>query len=434
MGTAHGLLLASTALAGATGVLGPALLVCAGLSLWWSKKIFHTALAPLGVHGAVWFSALAIASLGLSPRYQRPWGTETWLALLGSEIVFALGCVASVILVPHARRAGWPRTIASSRLFMVILLLFALGQLGFLVQVRSVGGFATLVSDPIGARERFMLPGFGYLYSLLYLVPGMVVIYTSETGRWRRTAVGLGVASAIAATATVSRFGILLTLGITALGLWHTARSGAVRRRFWHLAVLGLVLFLVVGQYRESLGAAGFSATDRIVRGEVRIPKSLAITVSPYLYVVGGFENFDYQLAVAPTDGNGRYSLRAVLAIFGGDAELVAENRATGARLPHTKGDFLNTSIYLADYWLDFGWLGVTMGPFLLGLCTSLLFALRYRSPILVLANAVVLYSLAMTFFSNYFTYTPILFLVFVLLGAHVLVASSRSRLSRDSA
>jgi hypothetical protein len=383
-----------------------------------ARSLYGTVLSPMGVHSGMWLGFLFLASLGLSPRYQGVWSGQTWSALLLSEIAFGLGCVFVLPLRKLSRSAAFGRTRSVRRLGWFLCGVFTLGMVGFSIQVVAVGSISNFVSDPMTARERFFLPGVNYLYALLYLVPALSLIYWAQSDRFRKLALALGVVSLLAASVTVSRFGVLLAVGVGILGLAATLDSRAVRSWIVGLAVIGTLNFLLVGKWREDLGTTGKTAQERVLTGEVRLPLGLVSLVYPYFYVVSGFENFDHQVATAPRDAMGAYTFRAPLSLVGLDGDRY--DHVGGARLPYIKGNWLNTSIYLADFWLDFGWPGVLAGPLLLGALTTVLFFFRFGSELLMVANSLSLYALFMTFFSNYFTYRPIVFLIGILLAGHM--------------
>jgi hypothetical protein len=211
---------------------------------------------------------------------------------------------------------------------------------------------------------------------------------------------------------TVSRFGLLLSLGTALLAyvLVFRVRVALVTA----VAVAAIAVFSAYGILRENL-SGDVSAEQMIASGMVRLPPGAEIAAAPYLYIISSYENFDNQVRVAPTDGMGKYTFRALLTLIGqADPAFKRRFAESGTRLPYVRSRRLNTSSYLADLYLDFGAIGALLGPAVLGFLASWVFACRRSAMMMAVPVSVVLYALAMTFFSNYFTYLPILFVIAV--------------------
>ena len=369
-----------------------------------SKSIYDDYYSPIGLMGASWFGTVALSLLKLSPKYQASWDAATWSAIIFSFISFFLG-----VLVIDKKfgviRQQRTNEVEESEEFIrkIILALFILGGSAFVVQMINTAmtaGLSIFINDPSRARDVFWIFGIGYLYILNFLNFIFCSIYISVYGV-RKSILFILVASLLMMPFHLVRTVIILSLIAAYFGIHYATEK---RHGIKPMLILsaGIVGFFIM--YSIYTGGKEFS-TQFIDSGDVNFPGNVWFLVRPYLYLSTNFDNLYAalnQTELEYTLGARTFNPILKLTLVHDSYSLSDVFNAQRA----VYGGALNQNTYLGDLYYDFGWPGILIGPALLGALSQFVYKWsRWSQSIAIIAiYSVVAFSVAFSFFANYFS------------------------------
>ena len=319
-------------------------------------------------------------------------------------------------------------SINRGRLEQSLALLTVLGGAGLVLQMmhleRTVG-LGNLSADPVWARELHTnVKYWGYLNILNVANVALVAFYACRFKRLRWWMVLPVVCALTSALLTTDRTRFFYMAIWATFVWWHM--GGGVRSRLRQLSgsvfILGglLIFFLAVGSHYER------TYSDRFPQ-YLHFQERWTFLAEPYIYLTGSIPALDAMMMDENPYYLGKFSFSPLVTAAG---FFVADLQPVELRgkLYHVPLE-LNTYSYLQQFFQDFGWFGVLLGPFICGLISCLAYVAMRRRPTLfnIYLAALLAYCCTISIFVNMFTQEATWF--FVLIGYLVqrYVAHARS-------
>lgn len=374
--------------------------------VWASRRLLGDLATPLSIYAVAW--SLLVLSFQAGLVDYDAIADRTWWAIGLSTAGFMLGGW-TVALSALARQApfqpyasGRPREIALRRIIWVFL---ALGLIGCLLQVRHLEatmGLSTLWEDPVAARESHSnVKYWGYLNLLNVVSPMLVVLYAVYFRRiraWMVLSLALALTSALLTTDRTRFFYMVLWAlfaGIYASGGFRWTRA--------KLLVLGgtltllLAFFVFIGDFYERRYLERYPEY-------IHFAHPFESLVEPYIYLTGSIPALNALLADENPLYQGKFSFSPLVKLW-----TLVDPEVTTVPL-QGKLYFvpmeLNTYSYLQQFYQDWGWWGIMLGPYLCGLLSQLLYQayLRKRGFTEIYLTSLIAFCCAISIFVNMFT------------------------------
>lgn len=346
-----------------------------------SMRLHRTILSPWAIYLVSW--------LGMIAAYSLTWvrfnaiEAETWLAVAGSLGAYLVGAALALGIGSGAlaRRClpapeRWFEGVRRSRFlafFWITVVLGLVGAAGYFLVVKRLWGLGTLITDPGLIRGEQGQPEFvaafywwKFLFYMNWLGIGLGLAWVVAGRRKASVWVWAAVIAEVAVNlALVSRSQMLL-IGFIALFLLSVRRSRSSRSAgLVGLAVLTLAIagyFTFAGQM---LGKTSEHAADWA--GGFRGPEVFRPVASFYIYIAANIPAL--QAFMATYAATRTYGLFQILPL----AKLLQAAGVVTVPLPNEVGEFLsvpfafNTYTYLNVFYMDWGAIGILIGPFLFG-------------------------------------------------------------------
>ncbi len=396
-----------------------AIVLCCAACLWASRRLLGDWLTPLSVYALAW-AGLVTAFLGGWVDYDAV-AQRTWWAIAISATTFMLGAW-TVALSARAARPGAPRPAPTppreSDLTRALLLLLPLCLAGCLLQIRHLEatmGLHTLWEDPVAARELHSnVKYWGYLNILNVVSPMLVVIYAVFFKRirwWMLCHLALALTSALLTTDR-TRFFYMVMWALFA-GIYATGGFRLTRTRTLVLAgtlTLLLGFFVLVGDYYERRYLERFPEY-------IHFQPPFESLVEPYIYLTGSIPALNALLEDQNPMYLGKFSFSPLVKLWTlADPEV--ETVPLQGKLYYVPME-LNTYSYLQQFYLDWGWWGILLGPYVCGLLAMLTFQAYLRRPgfTQIYLTSLLTFCCAISIFVNMFTQEATWFFVLVGLG-----------------
>ncbi|MBN2339785.1 MAG: oligosaccharide repeat unit polymerase [Acidobacteria bacterium] len=354
----------------------------AALAMKISKDLFGSFFAPPGLFGAVWFGSLAVYYTGIVPYYALSFPSV--FVFIATTVIFICGCIVGKPLY-GLRTVQRIDPIAPSiigglrhadKLIYVIFAVGVIGSISYYVLMHQSIGIDSLWRDPISVRYeeaygRLRHAGWGGV-ARAFLIPCCVLcaIYLKIKGRGASKRVwAILVMCYLLLLPSSGRTNIGTAIVASFLGIQYLNMGKSRRSSFKAVALPATVFLAFVGYFLYTTNSLDKSVTGRAGMADLSF------------YLVSGLPAF--QQMVQFPDG---YSESGHLT-FG----VVA--RALHAINPEniTKPDYIrpkttipfftNIYTYLDSLFLEYGWIGVFVYPFLLGLALSYLYLSLHDNP-----------------------------------------------------
>lgn len=317
-------------------------------------------LAPPVLWISIWTIGLSLGQLQvwLRSTYAGPWSGELWSAFVGAAAAFTIG--AHIAAPRQITRRRHFRAWSRKRLDLVILGCFFVGSLTYVYSAMKGGGFAAIpafADRPAEARQEFGVQGTSYFLLLLAMVVPLVTVSVLFHGGWRKNRQNIALAViAVAAFLTTANRSIALEVMSISFFAAAMVRGMSVRTGVIGLTVFAAV-FVAVGLLRQIGNVA-----DAALFSSGTVGINNPFFAMAYLYFGTAYNNLQYIFDNVGTLGFGTVMLRAPLEAFGfGDV----------IKIPQINWDAWNTTTALANYYYDFGVLGVIGTPLVLGWVTG---------------------------------------------------------------
>lgn len=371
------------------------------------------ALSPARVFGFVWALAIGLTDLKLS-GLQHTWSFESWTQLLigvfsfllGTLIAFVLNLGKPVLSVESIRRS-WTKDVDERKLFISIAVIFALYILAYVVITFIKGVRPPLFSaKPWIARRDFTMFAIGLFLHNIVIVAFFSTVYVLSARSQKRKKWG---ALAMTAISLLTYFFLLQRLQIMMAGvlcatlIYYT--TSHLRRSTVLLYLTGAILFFLLV---SSLRAGQVLVLYLYTTAAMKFSPAYALFTEPYMYVVMNLENFVHSVEKLDALAYGYYTFDFTTALVG-MKHWISEYFGM-VETPYLVSSY-NTYTAFWTYYRDFGVLGISIIPTLLGWGIGSAYYWLRTNPNL---RSLTFYSMAVFVMFMSFFNSPIGFLWFV--------------------
>lgn len=360
-------------------------------------------LSPARVFAFVWSLAIALAELKFS-AFQHEWNADGWILLLtgigsllvGIFIAYVLNLHRKLVPIRAMRQMLLGEVVREGRLFWLICLSVAAYTISYLVIFLVKGWLPIFVVGTRISRVEFNIIGFTViLYSAGFIVFFTLLYFLLVQGRK-----GKKVFLATISLVTVGSYFLLLQRFqiIMAVVICFTLLYYATHYVRFKTAVPLLLAVTVFFYWIMSLRLGSLVATYTHWASKMRISKDYAFITEPYMYLVMNLENFARAVNRLDHHTFGYFTFDFLVSIAGLENRL-GEYFAID-RTPYLVS-YYNTYTGFWPLYRDFGVIGLTLIPLLLGFATCMLYYRMRGTPTIknVTAYGVMLFFLLISFF-----------------------------------
>ena len=380
-------------------------LLLALISLFVSQKLFGTIFSPIGIFGFIWNIYLLFFEVRLVNYY--PLEFTTYVALIGSYFAFTAGVIISVIFVKdQAHLKEFNRVSFQSKsiksfdfhkaknvlVFInivafigLILIIFKLQKIVLLSNIYDMNLVRNSMHG-LSSSERVMSGFLGYLTSLLPLNAVFCGIFVTYIPKVRFQIFLCFIIGLLISLISGNRAMLIMItfLFISSYIITKTLTKGIKFKRIL-LPILPSILilcfvFVFIGKIR-------FAPENVFLKMFARYDIPWAI-LHPYSYITAGVGAFNILLESLPNFSIPfLHSLAPIIRLlakiepelFRYDYETIVYYTVNNVFVPTP----LRTNVYtyLGAIFSDFGWAGMFIAPFLIGIISGLVFIRLLRKP-----------------------------------------------------
>jgi oligosaccharide repeat unit polymerase len=404
------------------------------MSLMVSKAIHNDYFSPPGILAVSWLLP------ALTTFKDDVWNLEYpfWLfVVIGSYLSFLCGyfiCFSlfkgkKKIIKENQGAAGWDWPTLEK----IIYLLFIMGMIGFInniIKVIRAGGLVLYMN--LGFRQAEYIFGAStwsnYLFFLNMLTVSLSLFYIAR--RKKKSSMII-----IFITSYISLFfhGIKATVLIpTIMAAWIIILSS--RKFKWRYILVPLFIGFLVFQL-------GFIGRDYIYYSKVGFDKAYNRNIDMFFnYIAPNYANLQKQVNILTDLSYGFYSFtpfREFYNYFGNKRAPAWAGESIKNRGSSVSGDTsllvstsYNVATYLYHIHRDFGFWGIYLLPFILGIITALIYFTFLKNPTIknLIIYSIVATMLTLAFFSNEFIRIQLWFLILVVVLIDLMVKVKRTK------
>jgi oligosaccharide repeat unit polymerase len=384
--------------------------------LFLSSRYFGHLLSPFSVFYGIWFFALGLYHL----RWVEyiPVRSYTWTLITVNLGMFGFGWLLAYLscdLASARRRTEFStRSVSAEHLRKVIFLFFLLGMIGladFLWQVQRTIGLATYWESPQEIRWEMRLGGVlaERLQAFIWLNVANVVLgvfyLTILKGNRRRSIWTIVAVSAFATFLVTDRSRFFCAALWTGYLLAH-ARNWRTRQTLTAGLVIALILMLQFFGVGTWIGKVAVNNPELL--GAATVEEGYFALLSPYTYLTGGFPALQAYIDSAPVGTAGAMTFHMVFKVMRVVDPTV--KLPTYIPEPYSIPIEFNTFTWLHPFYSDFGFAGVMLGPWVVGLLAGLVYFRMRRSCSFntLYVNGLICYGLTLSFIGNQLTQGPV--------------------------
>ncbi len=388
-----------------------------------SSRYFGHLLSPFSLFYGIWFFTLGLYFLQWV-KY-TPVRSYAWTLIAANLGMFGFGWLfAYLSSAPGSARRGLEfsiQSVSAERLRKVIVLFFVFGMIGladFLWQVQRTIGLVTYWDSPHEIHwemrpggvltERFQL--FTWL-NVACVVLGM--FYLTILKEKPRKHIWLAVTLSMFATVLVTDRGRFFCTALWTGYVIAHARNWQARKVLTVGSVAGLFLALQFFAVAAWIGKVAINNPELLAAATVN--ESYFVVLSPYTYLTGSFPALQAYIDSAPERTGGAMTFHPVFKL----SHMVDPTIKIPEYVPDPFSipvEF-NTFTWLHPFYSDFGFTGVLLGPWVVGLLSGLLYFQMRRSCSFynLYVNGLICYGLTLSFYGNLLTQGPVWY--FLVLG-----------------
>ena len=375
--------------------------------LVFSKNFLDDYFSPPAVYSFFW--CVALGFLTLDWVSYDPLGSQVWMVITISYLAFMSG--AAIIALYGFTRNHWlsaePElaTIDRARFERALKFLFCLGIAGFIFQLAHLQasvGLQTFLSSPDLAREMHSnikyLGFFNVLNVANFVLALMYLVLYRRPGKWVLLILIWALLTTFLTTDRTRFFYMVIWSFYVAVYL--VRRVNLSPRVILSACVTMLVLlgfFLLVAKVYKK------QAFDDNMEF-VNIDQRYQILVDPYIYLTGSFPVLQAYLEDKQEPTYGKHTLAPAVKLIELFYPLFQREDIVGKfyRVPIE----LNACTYLQPFYHDFGFVGILVGPFLMGLFSMWAYlAMRQRKTLFtVYLSSLLSFCVTISIFVNHFS------------------------------
>jgi len=367
--------------------------ICVGIIL----SIFrHGAdpLSPARIFGFVWSLSIALTELKLS-ALQHEWNAISWILLLTPILAFLVGLFIPYVLhldknlvpIQTMREILKEEQVHEERLFWLICASAAVYGISYLVNYLLRGW---LPIDTVGtniSRLDFNVSGVTlFLYTATFTIYFVLIYFVLvEANRRRKAILVITVLSiAISFSLLIIRYPIIMACVMCVTLLFYASNKIRLATATAFVVVVTAFFYWI-----SSLRLSHLVSTYLHTVSKMKVPKQYAFFTEPYMYLVMNLENFARSVNRLDYHTYGYFTFEQVTAVTG--LKYWVYDYFHLDRSPYIISGY-NT--YTAFWWfyIDFGVIGLTLIPLLIGYGIALLY---YRMRIVPTIRSVTAYGVS---------------------------------------
>ncbi|MGA7160722.1 MAG: O-antigen polymerase [Bacteroidota bacterium] len=382
--------------------------------------------SPARVFGFIWSIAIGLADLKLS-GFQHTWGVFAWITLLLGILSFLSGVFIVQVLcldknlysIDNVRDSIRREVFRDDVLFIIIIMLFICYVSAYVAEWQVYGALPIFSAYPDKARVEIGIFGVHLFVLVFPIILFLIFEYfiLARRGLFRRLfLLSLFVTVFFSYFLLLNRF-LYVMFFFMAVGFAYYS-SRVVKLRY----VVGFVAFLLVSLwYIQSFRESRYAENYLYVVSKMRFASTYAALTTPYMYIVMNLENFARAVERLEQHTFGYFSLDALMALIG---------------IKHWIGDYFgikervflnsgyNTFPFFWDYYYDYGLLGLTVLPGLLGSFIALLHKqMRTRPSVRSAAfYSMAIFVMVISFFTNVISSLNFVFALITLVTVQTLL------------
>jgi oligosaccharide repeat unit polymerase len=361
--------------------------------------------APARIFLLVWTLAIGLAELKLS-RFQFEWSSWSWMILLltlfsfliGVFVIYVVNSDKKLIPIKITREYFKSLKIDSHYLYKSINLLFVLYIISYIASFIIIGYLPIFASRP-EIRSQWGIFGFGLLThlppTLLYLST-LFLFFNRNDIEKKIIIIFISVVTFATHLFLLHRFDFFLWIILTIVFLYYA--SDKIKTRY----VLFFIIFVIGLMYGISLFRTSKFIADVIYYlGDMKYSVKYAIFTEPYMYFAMNLENFSNGVDKLKVFDYGVHTFDFLLALTGLKYPLAEYLKVK--EFPHMITNNFNTYTMFYIYYRDFGVVGITLLPFILGsIVSSFYYSMRkFPSIFSISIYGLLLFVILLSFFVN---------------------------------
>lgn len=350
-------------------------------------------LSPARIYIMLWAFVLAMVEYKFS-RLQFKWSSFDWLIVLLGVTSFIIGIYLSFIInlnkpfhnVSEIRIRIRELSVNENKLFWVIIIYFFICLISFIAEWQIEGYIPLFTSDPDKARVMFGIFGLHYILQSIIVVLFLIIEYfiLINKNRFKKTLLSLVFLLSLGNYILfVQRYGLFILLMMGFCLFYYSGRKIRPRTIIIFTAIL---IGLIAGI--QSLRTTQLGLEYFYLESQMKFPSSYAGYTIPYMYISMNIENFvKYYPQIPHTFGFYTFGfITDILKAF------VVDYHNFDKFSLHIGG--YNTFPFFWAYYYDFGTIGLSIIPLIIGFIISEVYYYLHRNPNIVILT---LYCIAFT-------------------------------------
>jgi len=416
------------------------------------SRIFGNFFNHVSVFSLVWFGGLVITLMNLS-GLQTDWGVKEWSVFLIFGVCYVIGALAPLLWskIPKVdtKNKGILQLpqLMLGKLYRVLLFTYILTFIVFTLEVIDYGGIPLISPAGFTAYADFGIKYIHYFISNLdtLFILSYVIIRTKQISK--RKSIVLVVAMLISILIFIG-IGHRLPLIVLALGCLIVEivfLSKMSLRKLGLVVGVGLIIALVgfgyIGNIRTREGGSDYirrtgqyKGVSQLICGAscsgensfasvIDIIDNTNVIAWPYLYLVTSYENSLRQIYSVQ---NYTYGLRTLYPVW----VFTFTKQLADPVIERATGDYslvyknFTASNAVGEFYADFGFWGLTIVPFLLGILLTVLYShvVEKRDIIICVIYAISFMCTLYLCFTNLFSFPPFIFkLLYLIIFGYVI-------------
>jgi oligosaccharide repeat unit polymerase len=365
--------------------------------------------SPAKIFLIVWSVVILIVEFKFS-KLQQDWSLFSWFVLILGLISFLLGNFISYTLnigkklntIDDIRKyISTKDRYNLDRFYYAIVILFLFYLCSFIVEVILFGTVPLLSAFPDQARNKFSVFGFALIVGLQPAIMFFCIQYLALKVTKRKKYSSIYIIFII----TLATYFLLLLrlnffLLIIMIIVFLFYASYAIN---WKRILIGMSLFIGLMIYLQTIRLSRYAEQFYYVISKMKYSPEFASITGPYMYVTMNLENFAHGVNNIKKFTFGLLTFDWVMALTG-----IKHWATEYFNFDYTEQVYslYNTCPFLWDYYHDFGIIGVTILPIILGFIIAQIY---YRMKEKMELEWIALYSffvfmIILSFFTNVLT------------------------------
>ncbi len=342
--------------------------------------------SPARIFGLIWLLAIGLVDLKFS-RLQLEWTSSGWFSLLIGIISLFVGIYISFsgnfgkdfLNVSQIRKKIQLIGIDKIRLYNLIVLLFVGYAVCFVIEFIIEGYLPAFSPEPDKARVMFGVFGIHLVVNavntLLFLIVQYFLFVRAEKAK-KTFLVFVFIISTASFLLLLQRYNFFILSIMLLCLLYYCSRHISLKTFLIFVLIAAGILVAI-----QSIRLAKYAEFYFYTFAEMKFPIKYAIFSEPYMYLVMNLENFVRAVPKIENYTYGYFTLDFLLALTG-MKHWLADYYSLEKFPTYIAG--YNTFPFYWAYFRDFGYVGLTLIPFILGYVISEIYYKLHSSPHLI--------------------------------------------------